>query len=432
MRKTLVVIAALSLFGTGAIAQSVSFTGSANMGFIYGGDVEETVKVDGKDTKVTKSKSGIKWLTNFDLVIAGSGTTDGGLTFGAETSIDGNKGGGDIDDTKAYIGGESWKISIGDLDPASDKGKTLGDVGYDGLGVDNVAEFIGGTEADVEVSFSLGAASLAITAGQTGGTDYVPADGGNAPEFRNQFTVDFTPDGESTATVGLLVDVFTPAALSNAPDDRTTFEYDNSNHYIVSNTLYKQIGPQDPSGSEGDGGDNEATTDVTEDDYAPDEEVGALANLTYNGSEFIPGTPAKSAEAATGQDNQWAAGVSFDIGATTLGLGIDSEKLMQASVGADLGSFTGKLFYSQQKMNDTKRTGMGVEIGISAGADTTINAVYAQGKTDYPELIHPDDSSDMKDKNPTRASVLVFHTVLEEEQHCRLDLPRLKSRPWRA
>ena len=47
------------------------------------------------------------------------------------------------------LAGESWKIAIGDLDPASDKGKTLGDVGFDGdLGVDNVAESINTEEQD--------------------------------------------------------------------------------------------------------------------------------------------------------------------------------------------------------------------------------------------------------------------------------------------
>ena len=410
MRKALVAIAALSLFGTGAIAQSVSFSGSANMGFIYGGEVEETVKVDGKDTKVTKSKSGIKWLTNFDLVIAGSGTTDGGLTFGAETSIDGNKGGGDIDDTKAYIGGESWKISIGDLDPASDKGKTLGDVGYDGLGVDNVAEFIGGTEADVEVSFSLGAASLAITAGQTGGTDYVPEVGDKPSMFRYDISYMI---GNETIEIPILA----PTGTRHANIAAVLANLEHNNMYIhTDDTIWVINGVRDTKRTTTqtpgvDQEDDAGTTDVDESDDGDtryeDEEGSPVSIVTDSESlqdtTFIPGTPFKSAEDATGQDNQWAAGVSFDIGATTLGLGVDSEKLMQASVGADLGSFTGKLFYSQQKMSDTKRTGMGVEIGVSAGADTTINAVYAQGKTDYP------DSSDMKDKTDKGFGVGVSH-----------------------
>ena len=78
---------------------------------------------------------------------------------------------------------------------------------------------------------------------------------------------------------------------------------------------------------------------------------------------------------------------------------MDSEKLMQATIGADLGSFAGKLFFSQQKADgpkdmdtddDTdgnqvgyltnKKTGIGVEVSVSAGANTMIKAVYASGK----------------------------------------------------
>ena len=99
--------------------------------------------------------------------------------------------------------------------------------------------------------------------------------------------------------------------------------------------------------------------------------------------------------AANKQETEWAAGVSFGIGSTNLGIGMDSKKLMQTSIGADLGAFSGSLFYAQQKDKtikvgteastaantvNNKKTGMGAEIKVSAGANTTINAVYTQGK----------------------------------------------------
>ena len=296
----MVAVAVLGLAGTGAVAQGVSFSGSAGMGVVYEGSTKDS-------TGNTKMESKVIWDSDFDIAISASGTTDGGLTFGASTAIEAGQGGGDVVDSEVHIGGESWTIKIGSLDPASHMGRSLGDVGYNGLGVDDVAENImydhdgmpstdpigQGTDAQVEVSFNLGAASLAITAAQVGGK-----------------------------------------AAADTDDD-------------------------------------------------------GIVDTTENKID----TPAVK------EDTEWAAGVGFEIGSTSLGIGIDSEKLYQASVSADLGAFGGKLFFSQQKTDgatdlgeearsDTntgtivtnKKTGIGVEISVSAGENTTINAVYAQGK----------------------------------------------------
>ena len=297
IRKLMVAVAALGLAGTGAVAQGVTFSGSGDLGVKYHGD--SNFNVNGEEGDIEK-KSYFEWISNFDLAMSASGTTDGGLTFGASATIkagndtsdngddDSRSGKSTVGASNAYIGGESWKISIGDLDPASHKGQSLGDVGFDGLGVDDVAEgAVGSSDADVEVSFSLGTASLVITAGTTPGAKAVDGD----------------KDGEI----------------------------------------------------------------------------------------------AETETAAKKQETQWAAGVSFGIGSTNLGIGMDSEKLMQTSIGADLGAFSGSIFYAQQKEKtvdisgennpstaantvNNKKTGMGVEIKVSAGANTTINAVYAQGK----------------------------------------------------
>ena len=315
----MVAVAVLGLAGSGAIAQGVSFSGSAGMGVVYEGAKKKMVGLGDAAEEVTDMESAIKWDSDFDISITASGTTDGGLTFGASTSIEAGQSGGEVTDSEVYIGGESWTVKIGDLDPASHMGRSIGDVGYNGLGVDDVAESIGknqGTISQVEVSFSLGAASLAITAGQKAGT------------------------------------------------------------------AYKEAIAADP------------TKYILAEDQADAEK----------------------------EETEWAAGVGFAIGSTNLGIGIDSEKLMQASISADLGAFGGKLFFSQQKTDgpvdekstaddttdDTthtnKLTGIGAEISVSAGANTTINAVYAQGKmSDVRKtktgggLLGPNDAADADD-----------------------------------
>ena len=322
----MVAVAVLGLAGSGAVAQGVSFSGSAGMGVKYSGATKgmrdtreltdagayESDEADAAINKeVTTMESTIKWVSDFDIKMTASGTTDGGLTFGAAATIKAGNGSSVVGNSNVYIGGESWTISIGDLDPASIRGRPLGDIGYDGLGVDDVAENIKhdidgkemeqGTKADVEVSFTLGAAELGITAGQTPGSPYTVAK-----------PIDADADGGKVS-------------------------------------------------------------------------------------------PAVDQANATKEDTEWAAGVKFGIGSTNLGIGIDSEKRYQASIGADLGAFAGTLYYSQQTVDgpkdlgldgevggaadnadktrlDNKLTGIGVALSVSAGANTTINAMYTQGK----------------------------------------------------
>lgn len=70
-----------------------------------------------------------------------SGETDGGLGFGVDLTITGDESatlvGGDL---IAYIEGGFGKLSAGNVGSAVDANLGLGDLGFDGLGTDNVAE----------------------------------------------------------------------------------------------------------------------------------------------------------------------------------------------------------------------------------------------------------------------------------------------------
>ena len=402
IRKLLVAVAVLGLAGTGAVAQGVSFSGSAGMGVKYTGDMENA---DGDTTM----KSTIDWISDFDIAISASGTTDGGLTFGASTAVEAGHASSVVTDSEVYIGGESWQVKIGDLDPASHKGRSLGDVGFDGLGVDDVAEkAVTSTHADVEVSFSLGAASLAITAGQTPGKARVKAmDEQFAYRIRFQVDSDTNDPENALADHEYVIKSKTYYNTFTALIAGEVYETDGENYYISGNNIYQVKGVRDTDA--GTAITNENLTDeqkktLGEDKSDEDDSLiteGDSGVVTTDGTRNIVHTTFTDKVMgmdATKQDTVWAAGVSFAIGSTTLGIGIDSEKLMQASVSADLGAFSGKLFYAQQKMNEnktneSKNTGMGVEIGVPAGANTTINAVYAQGKTDY-KMASMDDKTD--------------------------------------
>ena len=452
IRKLMVAIAVLGFAGSGALAQeaaatpSVTLKGSAGMGVAYEGATEGVDEMGG----MTETDSMIKWISDFDIAMSSSGTTDGGLTFGATASIESNQSGdNEITDSEVFISGESWTIKIGSLDPASNKGQSLGDIGFVGAGVDDLAE-IGGTEADVELSFSLGTATLAITAGQTSSDKKVevtpavkyaaatyeqveqtnfwitntaaPAAASTNKLNKYENPVVFTvsvigretfpyitvPDNPTTTTVDEEeIETFYIHTLTQTDLDETTnghifAEITDDSNDVGDKVVIKVMGVQDSVTGTANAGDidpvkagpqadePDAIADSTELRIASERRMN-YSEETVNGEMLTAEVMAKDAvmKTVTSQDTQWAAGVSFALGSTTVGIGMDSEKLMQASVSADLGAFSGKLFYARQKMDDDmKTTGTGVEIGISTddSGNTNINAIYAQNKAEMGEM----------------------------------------------
>ena len=449
MRMTLAAIALLSLTGVSAFAQALTFSGSAGMGVRYDGATKTMVGTEDDLTEVTEMESKLQWRSDFDISISGSGTTDGGLTFGATVAIEANQAGDDeITDSEVFIGGESWTVTIGTLDPASHMGRSLGDVGYTGLGVDDVAEKAGGyggSVANVALTFNLGSAKLGITAGQKPGNKTVtetskkidpvemdPLEREPMTTFLGIVSTDNLNADENIAMLqsepeelGSYNDYGTYSyEWDSTPDDLTDQDstLNKFDIYVRAGQIYKVVGgaqdvikrnedgvPVDADGdrvtdpskyvyepAEGDTDPNrEGTQADTADEPITNEDINGsnkivVTNITpaVEPGERDAGNPGKPAEtvvmkAATKEDTEWAAGVSFALGSTTLGIGVDSEKLMQAGIAADLGAFTGGLFYSQQKTTNAKNTGMGVELGVMAGAGTKINAVYARGKVDH-------------------------------------------------
>jgi len=112
-------------------------------------------------------------------------------------------------------------------------------------------------------------------------------------------------------------------------------------------------------------------------------------NVTASNTSLHEYTKGMAAKMATKQKTNWAAGASFDLGPATLGFGIDSEKMMQASVGGEFGQFGGSLFYAQQEVTvggvDKDLTGLGAEFKMTVQDSTTINAVLTRATMDGAE-----------------------------------------------
>ena len=187
MKRLMITCAALGLLAGGAHAQddmmaddmmappSVTISGAGGLGLIFTG----ANKGD---------ESRLKVLTKFDIGFAASGTTDQGLTFGAKSTIESRggqgQGGGDqtITDAEVHIGGEIWKVTAGDLDPATHMANNISDIGYDGIGIDDMVEkAAGSTTANVNVTLTFGPASVGFTAAAVTPLEADPAAGSTKP-----------------------------------------------------------------------------------------------------------------------------------------------------------------------------------------------------------------------------------------------------------
>jgi len=415
---------------------SLSFSGDAQMGMIYTGDTETK-------TGTVLSKGGIAWNAELDIDIAAEGVTDTGLTFGVSTTINAEVGsaagattiaaaagsGDEVETPDVYIGGEFWKITVGTPDKASELAFSLNDIGYDGLGVDDVAENLGKLPGDtittgraayantgalnagqVRVDLTLGAATVAISAGQTAGkarvapvaagwnhvinfaTGEMDDDAGTDMVFKTSYRyANSTNLGDPLqVAIGNIQSVIPNASGVTISSPATGSMIGGDDFYVVDNKLYRKQGDKvDTWTKTGDGADAVITSKPTGNTDKAVELVKDLSagtadttdditniNLVHRNTEYVAAV--KKVDATKPKTN-WAAGVSIPVGPAKLGFGVDSEKALMASVGADLGMVSGSVFYGQREISNTvKPKSMGFEVGFAAGEGTTINAVVSQ------------------------------------------------------
>lgn len=124
MKKILFASTAL-VASAGFAAAEISFSGEAGIGFEYA------------DVAVGDDWTLDHYLT---LTVSMTGETDGGLGFGATFDITNAASGGAVDGSSAYIEGGFGKFSVGNVGSAVDAKLGLSDIGYGGIGTDNVAE----------------------------------------------------------------------------------------------------------------------------------------------------------------------------------------------------------------------------------------------------------------------------------------------------
>lgn len=156
MKKILIATTALVLTA-GAASADMALTGSARMG----------VTTDGTDTFFS---------SRVRFGASGSGTTDGGLTFGASYRFDQTGGNADNTangDSTVFLSGEFGKITMGDVGGAADAlvGQTSG-VGFGPNDGRHEIGFHGTTKTAVYYEKSVSQLTFGIGAGQVGSDEF--------------------------------------------------------------------------------------------------------------------------------------------------------------------------------------------------------------------------------------------------------------------
>ena len=146
---------ALSTVGINSALADVAITGDARMGVVY---TESTANVDNQ----TQFDSRVRFT------VAGTGTTDSGLTFGASTRIDqSGQGGTANNDSIVYIGNEASTLTFGDVNGATEAavGNVAG-VGYTGVGDNNEVGYLGVDNTAVSIEATVGPVGIYASVGQ--------------------------------------------------------------------------------------------------------------------------------------------------------------------------------------------------------------------------------------------------------------------------
>lgn len=130
--------------GSASLAQGFDLSGSASGGVTYDSDA-----VGGT----------LEAYQDFDFVISATGQSQTGLDFGA--FIDLNEDG--VDDSEVFLTGDLGRITIGEVSAATD-GFGISDIGFSGLGVDDVAEQYKTATAGADVLYSYATGGVSIIA----------------------------------------------------------------------------------------------------------------------------------------------------------------------------------------------------------------------------------------------------------------------------
>ncbi len=395
MKKLLIASTALSLAGGAALAE-ISVSGDAELGVDYNSEAGEGM-----------SKHSFVHEVGIDF--SGSGTTDGGLSFGGSAGFDTN------DDTvnlgTVHVSGSFGTLTIGDNDPASFAAGGIADIGLNGIGVDDVAEGPRkGTNAALRYDNSFGQVSIAISAGTKDGSAAVAEIPGSAAvdatlwtiigygandEVRI-FTADPTMYGTNAADAATVSVFDRDVGVFRAIDDdgavTAVSSFDDTDGTATTTTVITGFMKNEEGTVRN--ADDSADASVAESalfnsyieayELGADGVVGGADDMRKGGvvinNAVAAGDPTPAVPAVKSK-TEYAFGMSFETGGVTIGVGYDSNKTISMGAGFSAGEISTNLLYvkTDEEHDDGEMTGMGADVSYSMGA-STVTLAYGREK----------------------------------------------------
>ena len=398
MKKLLTATTALALVGGAAFAE-ITISGDAKLGLDYN-----------SDPAATESKHSFKHEMGVDFT--GSGTTDGGLSFGAKAGFD--TGDAETNEGTVWVSSDFGKITIGANDSADLLAGGIADVGLNGIGVDDVAEGLRGQTANAfRYDHTFGPVSIAVSGGTKAGTAGTPkVDAIEATQWWHQGTTSALsfygamPTEDQMNEVFGIVRTVTSGSISAVTQNNEDilghgYAHDADGNVLTSATgakyavelpgrIYRLTGTT----LEIKATDAETYTAVASNDRPSGAEQTALghyvkayslgANKAVGGDDDTNivavghnGVAEVAAVAGTSSTDEYAFGMSFAAGGMTVGFGHDSNDTNSVGLGFSMGEIATNLLYVKA---DTA-TGMGADVAYTMGA-STLTLAYAKSDPD--------------------------------------------------
>ncbi len=435
MKKLLIASTALSLAGGAAFAEmAITVGGSAELGLDY-------------ESEPGEGMSKHKFVHDFGVTFGGSGTTDGGLTFGASAGFDNKSGGGSFDDGSVYVSGSFGKLSIGDVGRGIDLAGGINDVGMNDIGVDDMVEDLReGTAKQIRYENNFGQISIAISAGTSEAVeakDAVIVPGRTIPEHTipevwtlgvkeaNEWYLighdnalylyaDEEPSQEAYDSVYVVArdadsvtintgaqpsgNIFGYADLLDGEGDPTM---NDDGQYIptadptaeepaavedaaliTAYNAYRKLYNLGDDGRVGganpdEGEDGDRNADVGNQILDNEEARKKLSDAYIIDEIVIPDFLVSEAVEGKDSETQYAFGMSFEAGGVTIGVGYDSEKTVSMGASFSAGEVSSRLLYVK---TDDDTTGIGADMKYTMGA-SAITLAYGRQKPEMGEAM---------------------------------------------
>ena len=417
MKKLLIASTALSLAGGAAFAEmAITVSGDAEMGVDYASEPGEGM-----------SKHSFVHEVGIDF--SGSGTTDGGLTFGGSAGFD---TGDDVVNTgTVHVSGSFGTLTIGDNDAADLTAGGIAQIGMNDIGVDDMVEGLrGNSAAALRYDNDFGQIKIAISAGTKDGSAAVaevPATwwhvvGPDGTIHYNQVLQDskntkgeWTLKDNNKPMIGTVGDGFAPTEFdtlfgvmdrtqTSATEGTVTVDHDGKvgtdpidiHGFYRSETDGKVYDSVDGKiGGTGDiaadvvaNANQEAAFELYEKghDLGKDMMVGGQNTGTgddevVNVDTLKVGHNGVAAAPAVASDSEYAFGMSFNAGGVTIGVGYDSNKTVSMGAGFTTGEITTNLLYvkTDEEHDDGEMTGLGIDMAYTMGA-SKVTLAYGRRK----------------------------------------------------